>query len=334
MSKSWQKSHAYAVAHLYAHDYEQCIKHAKRALVLQKNLETLKCLVHSYGHIGKEEASLRALELCLDLKEDCFDDAQIANIYLINKRFENAINVLINRLTKSNDIKSHRVLNYAIHSQFTSSLDPTKRLALDRLWRRTESSLWSNKVFAEKYGLSRGNEDGRPSSGCNPYHEIPLSKIHELLELCNTIGVDPQDFHLIDLGGGKGISTLFFSHRCRSFKSITSIEIQNQLVEIARNNLATYNASQNKSIDIHFIEKDAATVRLKNQPYFMFAYNPFPPSIWGKFIEKNIDIFSNHKAILALYSPRCLNITHKYCDVIGSSSFGQCMILRFQKNTK
>ena len=144
---------------------------------------------------------------------------------------------------------------------------------------------------------------------------------------------NPQDFHLIDLGGGKGISTLFFAHRC-NFKSLTSLEIQNKLSAIARENVAAYNASNNKSIDIHFLEKDASTIRLKDQPYFIYAYNPFSESIWESFIERNIDIFSNHKAIIALYNPRCLNITHKHCDVIGSSSFGECMILKFRKTTK
>ena len=180
------------------------------------------------------------------------------------------------------------------------------------------------------YGLSRGNETrGGLPVHLSPYHETPLSKIEELIALCGFVEINFESYNLVDLGGGKGISTLFFADRC-NFQSLTSIELQNELVEIARKTLLRTKL-QGSGIDILFINKDASNIRLENRPYFIFAYNPFSPSVMDKFIEKNLDIFAGHEAIFALYTPRCLNIASKYCYTIGSSSSGTCLLLKFRK---
>ncbi|MCJ2066260.1 class I SAM-dependent methyltransferase [Methylobacterium sp. J-088] len=98
---------------------------------------------------------------------------------------------------------------------------------------------------------------------------------------------DVENLHLIDLGCGKGRAILVASEF--GFRSITGIEYNPILADIARQNIRHYSQRAQASRQPVVITKDATIFEPPKGPIAIFMYNPFPADLMQKVI-KNLEM--------------------------------------------
>ena len=114
----WQEYHHKAAAsHFAKKEFENCIEQSKKALLLQTNIKTLKRLVVSLGRIGKKKQSIRALELCTSLSNNCFNSLELVSVLALNEEFAKAADILLSILSESNDPRAHRLFAKLRHAE-------------------------------------------------------------------------------------------------------------------------------------------------------------------------------------------------------------------------
>ena len=194
-----------------------------------------------------------------------------------------------------------------------------------------------NSLFINKYQFLSNNEDpimlhGEEgiSKGFITYMTAWLSNIDRLMSMLiySNLELNTASYDLIDLGGGKSISTIYLSHSYH-FKSVTSVDIHPQLLEDGKRNLNAYNMLGGSNLNIDFICKDIQEYRLEEGKYIFFAFNPFEWSIFEKFTRNNLEVLKSGESILLYANDRCINQLLEFSTLIARDEYYNLSVLKF-----
>ena len=123
------------------------------------------------------------------------------------------------------------------------------------------------------------------------YEPVWLNDIDALIA---TDGTKTSDYHFLDVGCGKGISTIYVRERY-FFQSVTGFDFVPDFIEAADRNWrrSTINAP------IDFYIGDAGDWLLDDRRWFLFLYNPFSDHVLEQFLRNNIDVLRQTRSVLA-----------------------------------
>jgi SAM-dependent methyltransferase len=172
--------------------------------------------------------------------------------------------------------------------------------------KRTGSNKISLPRMSKKEGFTRHPFDvqnGVLTSGLIPGRLLKTGHVHDRHSTAY-FGVSPSVFHallkrwqrskplapieqftFVDIGSGMGRGLLLASEY--PFMKVLGIELNPQLTEIARQNLAAWKDARRTVTDVEIICGDAAAARFPEWPCVAFLFNPFGETVMRRLI-KNI----------------------------------------------
>lgn len=194
-----------------------------------------------------------------------------------------------------------------------------------------------NSQFINKYSFHSDQEDpidlhgeDGVGKGFITYMTAWLSNIDRLMSML--ISSYPEfnasNYNLIDLGGGKSISTIYLANKYR-FITTTSVDIHNKLLEDGKRNLDAYLRIEGNSRSIDFLCQDIQEYQLEPAKYIFFAFNPFEWSIFQKFINNNIEILKKSESILLYANDRCINELLDYSKLLARDDYYNLSVVQF-----
>lgn len=170
-------------------------------------------------------------------------------------------------------------------------------------WKRLFNDIY-NKLWILLNGLDAG--DNLESSNLkvsnekfidlSPFQIVWLRNIERLIKMLPK-NFNLEEYTLIDVGCGSGISTLYFANFCE-FNELIGFDISQNLIKVAKKNLKSF--QKKKSSKIKFFEIDARSYYIPDKPCFIFMYNPFGFITANKFIENNLHLIQKNGAIIAI----------------------------------
>ncbi len=92
-----------------------------------------------------------------------------------------------------------------------------------------------------------------------------------------------ENYHFIDIGSGKG-RALIVAESC-GFNKLTGIELHQDLVKSAEENLLRYQRRRNTS-QVVFIQQNALHFNYHNEPAVYFMFNPFGENVLRQVLIK------------------------------------------------
>jgi SAM-dependent methyltransferase len=165
-------------------------------------------------------------------------------------------------------------------------------------FRRLVNGLWN-----EHYVRSRRIPDAAPVR-VQDFKTRSHNKIHarnyepvwlsDLDLLIKTDRTKTSDYHFLDIGCGKGVSSLYVKERYH-FRSVTGFDFVPDFIEAAERNLR---ASTVKG-PIDFFIGDAGDWLLDDRRWFLFLYNPFSDHVLEQFLRNNIEVLRQTQSVMA-----------------------------------
>ncbi len=123
-----------------------------------------------------------------------------------------------------------------------------------------------------------------------------------------------EDFVFVDFGSGKGRAVLLATGY--PFRRIVGVEYCDDLIDIARQNLARFPASARKCTQVEFVCADATEHPLPLDPLVLFFYNPFGRPVMAQVVRNVTESFAfRPRRILVIY------MTPEYADLWDGVSF-------------
>jgi SAM-dependent methyltransferase len=125
------------------------------------------------------------------------------------------------------------------------------------------------------------------------YEPTPVRDVERLLD---AIPPPLEQTTFVDVGSGMGRVVLMAA--CRPFKLVAGVEISPTLHEVARENLARFDAELLHCRDIRLIRADAADYRFPRGTLAVYLYNPFRAPV----LERVLDhILAQRRDVTLLY---------------------------------
>lgn len=172
-------------------------------------------------------------------------------------------------------------------------------------WRRAVSDRYNSEWissrqlnYAEPKSLSQIDGIVGDTVGCNDYQVVWLKNIDRLMDMLPE-SISPANYHLLDLGCGAGISTLYF-HDVYPFQSTMGVDFSKELIDKAWENLSIYAAKfkgQSGQIKFHCADVRVFSLSLDTQ-FIIFIYNPFEFDIMEIFIKNNLEALQENNCII------------------------------------
>lgn len=116
----------------------------------------------------------------------------------------------------------------------------------------------------------------------NAYEATPVSVMQSILE---KLSDGHEDFSFVDLGCGKGRTLLLASHF--PFQEVVGIELDSDLVEIARANIDRYRSTAVPNLAcsaITLLHQNAAEYVFPERDFVLYLYNPFDHLVMSQVI--------------------------------------------------
>jgi SAM-dependent methyltransferase len=110
------------------------------------------------------------------------------------------------------------------------------------------------------------------------------TKWREFARMMEAVPINYGEFIFVDAGCGKGRALMFASFF--NFKKIIGVEFSEELVEIAKQNMATFSAKTGMRSALEIQCKDVALFDLPDGNLLIYLYNPFHSELMRLFIEK------------------------------------------------
>jgi len=162
----------------------------------------------------------------------------------------------------------------------------------------------------------------------NAFMVVWLQNIDRLCEmLCNNYAFD--EFTLLDVGCGVGISTLYFNQKY-SFKNFLGFDYDQSLVKVARQNRLIANKNCFDTSNLDFEIADAKEINLVDKRYAIFMFNPFGWKTMNIFINNNLKILRQTKSILLYANDICNQELIKYGTIIERNEFYNLSLIAFR----
>jgi hypothetical protein len=125
-------------------------------------------------------------------------------------------------------------------------------------------------------GLDFWNESKLDAAGYGPTRMRVFRKLVQVLDL-------PRDGAFVDFGSGKARVLLMASEH--GFKKAVGVEFSPHLCEVARRNIATYQAKFRRDTEFEIHECDAAEYAIKDDENVFFFYHPFDLEVMSKVLH-------------------------------------------------
>ncbi len=186
-----------------------------------------------------------------------------------------------------------------------------------------------NDDFIKKIGCDDFNiisEDLHGSdwskNGFNGFQTVWLKNIDRLMQFLIEEKIEINNYALLDLGNGNGISTLYLGEKY-NFSKLIGIEINENLHKIAKDNLKKRNQKYNykESIDIEFIKINALKYQIPDEKFIIFAFNTLQWHALEVFITNNLKNLRKNKCIFLQANDHCINETLGYSKLINRNDF-------------
>jgi SAM-dependent methyltransferase len=162
-----------------------------------------------------------------------------------------------------------------------------------------------NDLWIKKYNLNESPkslielaQEGLDTNDSQHHETGWLKNIDKLIDML-PLGFDPSNYHLLDVGCGSGISTLYFADNYK-FTSFTGIDFSTELIKIAERNRKTFGSFQKEMQSIHFSVADAKEWKCSDARQMIYMFNPFGFATARSFLNNNLSIFKSTGSILAL----------------------------------
>ena len=130
--------------------------------------------------------------------------------------------------------------------------------------------------------------------------------------LIKASGIDTRKFHFLDVGCGKGVSTLYAQDQFR-FAGMSGFDFDERLLAIAKEN-RDRSRVRNKAA-VNFFSGDAGKIRIPEQRTFCFLFNPFGPVVLNLFIANNIDMLRSTGSVIGYANCRELHVLDRFPGV-------------------
>jgi SAM-dependent methyltransferase len=131
--------------------------------------------------------------------------------------------------------------------------------------------------------------EGTSGQSANPYEPV---REEEFDAVFTKLGVDCSNYHLVDIGSGKGRAVLLAARI--GFKHITGVEYSKDLHAVAVRNIA---AARNKwpNVDrITLVQGDASLFTPPKPPIIYYMCNPFGEEVMIKFMARVIESLQSY----------------------------------------
>ncbi len=156
-----------------------------------------------------------------------------------------------------------------------------------------------------------------------PFMTVWLKNISRII---TKAGIDTSRYDFIDVGCGKGISTIFASDQY-NFRTVSGFDFEPSLVDAARANHENCKLNHKK---ITFFVADASEYIIMDAPFFVFMFNPFGSEVLRSFLENNIQSFRKNNTIIGYANARELNVFNAYSPSLVQIIDGyNCAVIRF-----
>jgi len=150
------------------------------------------------------------------------------------------------------------------------------------VWRviRNAIGMQLARRYDRRHGVDTGglvNADAyqQDLDGNHGYLGIPVTSLRTIL---GNLGIDHAQYSFVDYGCGKGRAMLVAAER--PFARVVGIEFADELVSVARANIANYRNGPLRCRDIAVVHADARTVPPPDGPCVLYFYLPFEPEIF------------------------------------------------------
>lgn len=136
-----------------------------------------------------------------------------------------------------------------------------------------------------------------------------------LMRCLEQLPLHTRDFSFVDCGSGKGRAMLIAS--MFPFKRLFGVEYCAEFNSIARQNWRKFRPRSHRLCpDAEFITGDAGTFAFPSEPFVLFLYNPFGPTVMTQ-------ILTNLRGSLAMQPRRmyCVYVRPDQSDMLSNSNF-------------
>jgi len=203
-----------------------------------------------------------------------------------------------------------------LHNNITDITIREENELYNKTWIKTNNLMFSNTVSVNQF------KNESPSKvDSSPMIVVWLKNIDKLLELIPK-SYNLHNYHLLDIGCGSGISTIYFRKRFK-FKSYSGIDFEKKFIDQSK--LNTLKMSIN---DIRFIIDDVTNLLLDDKPNFLFLFNPFGLKTMKSFFLNNIENLKINKSIIGYVNDIHIDYFEKYdTQIIRNDYYNISMIL-------
>lgn len=111
-------------------------------------------------------------------------------------------------------------------------------------------------------------------------------------EIMRAIPLDLTRYTFVDVGAGKGAAVLMASDF--PFKRLMGIELNQDLVDIARNNVVQFNHRIGRSLNPEWFAGDYFQWNIPDEPCLFFLNNPFPEALSLQALEHLERLLAHH----------------------------------------
>jgi SAM-dependent methyltransferase len=167
-----------------------------------------------------------------------------------------------------------------------------------------------NKTFGMRYEVTRAR---------------PLKKLFARLDL-------PKDGVFVDFGSGKGRVLMMAAEL--GFDRIVGVEFSHELCDIARKNLAVFQAKTGLNADIQVMEMDVVDYEIRPVENVFFMFNPFDSEIMKIVVDKISKSVHDHprKTWLIYQYPECRDAidANERFELTGRHQWSGCEFLVYE----
>jgi SAM-dependent methyltransferase len=140
---------------------------------------------------------------------------------------------------------------------------------------RTHGTTTNDWVEVEEGGLPQ-------TAAADAIRYVP-TRPELIRHICKTLPIRHQEYTFVDLGSGRGRALLLASHF--PFKQIIGIEVSPQHHQIAKANLAIYDASGRQCDAIEAICMDAGEYEFPQSNLVIYMYQPFVGKVFKRVLD-------------------------------------------------
>lgn len=157
-----------------------------------------------------------------------------------------------------------------------------------------------------------------------PFATVWLRNIDRLIR---TAGIEPEKFEFVDVGCGKGVSTLYAQDKFR-FSRVSGFDFDQGLVSIAKANRD--GSSVRKREAITFFAGDAAQIKLPATRSFCFLFNSFGADVLRLFLANNLDMLRETRSVIGYANCHELHVFDEIKDVtVRRVKWHRCATISF-----